>query len=89
MKSLYGIIFLSLTLLFACGEKGNTIMDKSATVDSVSVVMPENSFLHVDTIRLYALRDSSLALYKLSKQQGNIRKPYNTIRNIAFTMILS
>lgn len=74
MKKLYGLLFLSLTLLFNCKEKENTPKDRSETIDPISAVMPKSRLLYVDSIHLYALRDSNFTLYQLSKQQGKYQE---------------
>jgi hypothetical protein len=74
MKYLYGIAFISLALLFACGEKENIPKGGSKSVDLISAISPDSALLHVDTAHLYALRDSNLALYEQSKQQEHYQQ---------------
>ncbi len=73
MKTKNGILILSLAILFACGEKQNSLKDKPIPGNPASAIMPDSALLQVDTAHLHTLRDSNLALFQFSELQGHYK----------------
>ncbi len=74
MKKLTVIALVILVLVSACGEKEKPKHPEWRPAASASGIMPDSALLQVDTVHLYALRDSNLALYQRSNRQKDFQQ---------------